>query len=143
MSEEIIIDDVNVEGCEYFNGFCEKYDTDCSEKNNCIYKQLQRLKQENEFLIKKYEASLKDNEAKTLSWLEFQECKKENEELKAKQIKSLGFICDCEENVKYRQALEKIRERLKFVSYLAPQSTRNLKYAIEDIINKELLDERN
>ena len=40
----------------------------------------------------------------------YEKLKQENEELRAKQIKSLGFICDCEENVKYKQALEEIRD---------------------------------
>ena len=42
----------------------------------------------------------------------FSETKKllaENEELKKRQITKNGFICDCEQNVKYRQALEEIR----------------------------------
>ena len=165
MSEEIIIDGMSSE-----NGFIPN-------SKRGLTTEITRLKQENEFLIKKYEASLKNNEAKTLNWLEFQGCKKENErlkqeneelkakietyvcsanchkykeaeklkqeneELKARQIKSLGFVCDCEENAKYKQALEEIREHLKSVSYLAPSSTRNLKHAIEDIIN-EVLDER-
>ena len=33
----------------------------------------------------------------------------ENEELKKRQITKNGFICDCEQNVKYRQALEEIK----------------------------------
>ena len=35
--------------------------------------------------------------------------KKENEGLKKKQITKNGFICDCEQNAKYKQALEEIR----------------------------------
>ena len=34
----------------------------------------------------------------------------ENERLKKRQITKNGFICDCEQNVKYRQALEEVRE---------------------------------
>ena len=34
----------------------------------------------------------------------------ENERLRKRQITKNGFICDCEQNVKYRQALEEIRE---------------------------------
>lgn len=34
---------------------------------------------------------------------------KENEELKKRQITKNGFICDCEQNAKYKQALEEIR----------------------------------
>ena len=38
---------------------------------------------------------------------------KENERLKKRQITKNGFICDCEQNMKYKQALEEIREILK------------------------------
>lgn len=38
---------------------------------------------------------------------------KENEKLKKRQITKNGFICDCEQNAKYKQALEEIREMLK------------------------------
>ena len=34
----------------------------------------------------------------------------ENERLKKRQITKNGFICDCEQNVKYRQALEEIQK---------------------------------
>ena len=61
MTEEIIIDGVNVAGCGYYYdtfGHCDicgrgtdKSDTFCSyckDNSDCYYKQLQRLKQENE-----------------------------------------------------------------------------------------------
>ena len=35
---------------------------------------------------------------------------KENEGLKKKQITKNGFICDCEQNAKYKQALEEIKK---------------------------------
>lgn len=38
---------------------------------------------------------------------------KENEELKERQITKNGFICDCEQNAKYKQALEEIRELIQ------------------------------
>ena len=37
---------------------------------------------------------------------------RENEELKKRQITKNGFICDCEQNAKYKQALEEIRDIL-------------------------------
>lgn len=62
MSEEIIIDGVNVAGCEFlendeFDGLClqlyDRYDAQTGCKNkDCYYKQLQRLKKENEKLKK-------------------------------------------------------------------------------------------
>jgi len=53
-----------------------------------------------EFLIKEYVASLKNNEAKTLSWLEFQGCKKENEQLK-------------QENEELKQEVKNFRDMAK------------------------------
>ena len=64
MTEEIIIDGVNVAGCFYFidhtppkgqgdwcgaihKGACKVYSKDCEYNPNCYYKQLKRLKQEN------------------------------------------------------------------------------------------------
>lgn len=37
---------------------------------------------------------------------------KENEELKKRQITKNGFICDCEQNAKYKQALEEIKNEI-------------------------------
>lgn len=52
MTEEIIIDGVRVDECSYYNEdnepyCCDIWDNEC-EAQNCYYKQLQRLKQENE-----------------------------------------------------------------------------------------------
>ena len=57
MTEEIIIDGVNVAGCCYFfkpdNSCDNAKTTSCyCYKTSCYYKQLQRLKQENEALLK-------------------------------------------------------------------------------------------
>ena len=51
MSEEMIIDGVNVSECSYYNKdnepyCCEVWDNEC-EAQNCYYKQLQRAKAEN------------------------------------------------------------------------------------------------
>ena len=61
MSEEIIIDDVNVSECEFLrnciipdNYGCKIDDSLCCDVGNCYYKQLQRLKQENKELKKQY-----------------------------------------------------------------------------------------
>ena len=59
MSEKIIIDGVNVAECSYYNEenkpyCCEIWDNEC-EAQNCYFKQLQRLKQENEELKKRCE----------------------------------------------------------------------------------------
>ena len=112
MTEEIIIDGVNVAECEYYfedNGIiapdgtpertdictsperhCENNDS-CYCNKQCNYKQLQRLKQENEKLKEKLE----------------------NEEYNA--------CCECtniqNQNDNYRKALEEIRE--KFLNQVA------------------------
>ena len=51
MTEEIIIDGVKVEECSYYNKdntpyCCEVWDNEC-EAQNCYFKQLNRLEQEN------------------------------------------------------------------------------------------------
>lgn len=51
MDKEIIIDGVKVEECSYYNKdntpyCCEVWDNEC-EAQNCYYKQLKRLEQEN------------------------------------------------------------------------------------------------
>lgn len=70
MSEEIIIDGVNVTECEHYttmedcdgiHDLCEQIDDYCSIKKNCYYKQLQRLKQENEELKEKINKFQWDN----------------------------------------------------------------------------------
>ena len=61
MTEEILIDGVNVAGCEHFchnvcteKGFCD--DASCKLFENCLYKQLKRLEQENKALKKQIES---------------------------------------------------------------------------------------
>ena len=66
MTEEVIIDGVNVTGCKDFlepNG-CDNNDCisfQCDRNYNCQYKQLQRLKQENEELKNKIDKFRWDN----------------------------------------------------------------------------------
>ena len=72
MTEKIIIDGVDVVECFYFidhtppkgqgdwcgaihKGACKVYSKDCEYNKDCYYKQLQRLKQENEKLRKALE----------------------------------------------------------------------------------------
>ena len=79
-----------------------------------LYEKNVQLKQENEELKARLQ-TLNDEiltvEITTEEFENYKKLKQENEELKARRIKSLGFICDCEENVRYRQALEEIREK--------------------------------
>ena len=67
--------------------------------------------------------------------------RKENEELKKRQITKNGFICDCEQNVKYRQALEEIREIAKIAFIVCDDECGNAnKFAeIQDKINEVLI----
>ena len=78
---------------------------------------------------------------------------KENEELKNRQITKNGFICDCEQNVKYRKALEEIREMCSNTCEKNKDCIHSCyecksidePVAINRILNKisEVLDERN
>ena len=63
--DAIIIDGVNVSGCKYYNAvvneepYCnidEEHLYTCGSDTNCYYKQLQRLKQENEELKKEIQS---------------------------------------------------------------------------------------
>ena len=66
IKDEIIIDGVNVAGCKHYRGkyFSDNEYKDCAlyenkgfcEELNCYYKQLQRLKQENEELKKEIQS---------------------------------------------------------------------------------------
>ena len=58
MDKDIIIDGVDVAGCEYYkNGICQwslRIQPPCEVVKNCYYKQLKRLEQENERLKTQY-----------------------------------------------------------------------------------------
>ena len=111
MTEEIIVDGVNVAGCQCFeNDKClwsKKYyesnlTPNCEEVKDCYYKQLQRLKQENENLKK---------EVKQI---------RTYEELKLK---------------KYKQALEEIREIVTGnYDVLEPQAKKDIENKINEVI---------
>ena len=114
MTEEIIIDGVNVAGCLYHRmnnkmAMCTTCNSGkgspfCEYEKDCYYKQLQRLKQENEKL------------------------KKENAEL-------LTVSCLLEDN-KYRKALEEIRE-------IAEDIVENDVYENSDAKAEKILDKIN
>ena len=115
MTEEIIIDGVNVAGCYfYYKGECrceqnciddDKGETikelfyrepehnkwECEPSKDCYYKQLQILKQENEKLKEKF---------KQFFNIDNQECW------------DLAFLNN--ENANYRSALEEIKDMCKF-----------------------------
>lgn len=119
MTEEIIIDGVNVAGCD---NLYEKDDMICVDNgieescqgNNCYYKQLKRTEQENEELK---EMLSKEPKAMQAFQIAYSGLKKENEVL-------WGMVKD------YKTALEEILESAKFAQSL-PCGSGNL----EDCLN--------
>ena len=114
MTEEMIIDGINVAGCEFFDYECSAYRQEywesedntkdmCSSHPNCYFKQLKRLEQEN----KELKAYKDINEDFKKAWDELNE--------KYKQLRS---------------ALEEIMEIAKFAQCL-PCGSGNL----EDCLN--------
>lgn len=118
MTEEIIIDGVDVAGCEHYttmedcdgiHDLCEQLDDYCSIKKNCYYKQLKQAENTvNE--CHKYLAELEDK---------IERLEQENQELKELNKK----ICeDWEKEIKaYWNALEEIREIAKFNQFYNPE----------------------
>ena len=117
--KEIIIDGVNVAGCNsYKEGHClDKTaillcDTNkCSNYKDCYYKQLKRLEQENEEL--KNRLQILDDKILTVEitveeFENYKQLKQENEELKKLKCKFKEY-CTCDTE-RYRFALEEIRE---------------------------------
>jgi len=129
MTEEIIIDGVDVAGCGYFyetdkecnicgmgtdgeDTFCR----DCKDNSNCYYKQLKRLEQENRELRKANEISI-EKVTVTAEAKRLQELEQENKELKTciEMIENTEGQAHIEgvrlakENKNYRSALEEIR----------------------------------
>lgn len=119
--KEIIIDGVNIAGCEHSYMVSNKpycgIDSECVYNNcenypDCYYKQLKRKEQENAEL-KRYKflfEKAKEFKEKTDKWAE--KCLKENEDLKD-TIKR--FVCQAEcykhkEADKYKQTLNAIKE---------------------------------
>lgn len=127
--KEIIIDRVNVAGCEWYEehggieyqGMWEysngcylsqvdnKLSTDCAKNPNCLYKQLQRKEQECEELKKKLQYAAEENK--------FQ------------------FILR-EENDRYEQALDKIEETVSPKGFFDEVDLIKRLNVIKDIINE-------
>lgn len=128
MTAEIIVDGVNVAGCSYYEHivenrykpecdcketkiklgyYCNEYSTSECKDNDCLYKQLQRLKQENFALTQ-------ESQQKSQTICELMQ---ENEELKTEKLYrgiDKQFIEDANdklywENKRYRSALEVIK----------------------------------
>lgn len=155
MSEEIIIDGVNVGECSYYNKenkpyCCEIWDNEC-EAQNCYYKQYLCLKQE----LQKY----KDMEAKGLEEFkdvggcwgcglklqlnrdieDIKQLKQENEKLKERNKKlELAHKYTCSEKL-YKHALEEIREITKELKQTKIPFC-EIEEKIQNIINEVLND---
>ena len=116
-NKEIIIDGVDVSGCEYYNKYdktCREvngnYDTDICEfdkceNSNCYYKQLKRKEQECEELKEELQAqrAFTRHEQKLIYCVAYDEtCKTGND---CKQEK-----CIFKDNIKLKQTLTEIKE---------------------------------
>ena len=146
MSEEIIIDGVNVAECSYYNEenkpyCCEIWDNEC-EAQNCYYKQYLRLKQENEWLKKELNFKEKESERFMIGSGEvLEKLKQENEELKYeidRQKETIIYLKNydiCHKTlIQYEQALEEIREIAK--EYMNCESEKLPCPQSQDILNK-------
>ena len=107
MSEEIIIDDIDVSECgfccwkhngnELIENYCAVFNNKCICNPQCYFKQLQRFKQENEKLKEKINKFEWDNPYYIL------------------------FTNASTAKHKYKQALEEIREIAKFNQFYNPE----------------------
>ena len=116
MGNKVIIDDIDVSECDNLAilqdrmtdkefTFCNAYQEDCSERENCHYKQLQRLKHQYADVLKLAKENADSNEYC------LQELEQENERLKEEkggmQILIDNYIALTE---KYHQTLQEIRD---------------------------------
>lgn len=142
MTKELIIDGVNVKECRHcmYKGFkafpqckleLDNFATACVQHKDCEYKQLQRLKQENEKLKEKHKKlTCKILEVSTLNKTLIESCK------------------NCEDIISYRKALEETKGYFVVLENIIPTSMlsegsgvfRALKDA-KDIINSVLQTE--
>ena len=116
MTEEIIIDGVNVAGCDFVSkiGGCDSYTDGVCEGHNCEHKQLKRLEQERDELKKQNaillgQLVINDGEDVTVQisqsqFDEYNELKQENELFRQ------AHKAEQDRRRKYENALEEIRE---------------------------------
>lgn len=159
MSEEIIIDGVDVSGCEFFcnmsNGepdtlcHCYKdmygFDTNCKYNEaakNCYYKQLKRLQEKYDTVVNKFFNSETDKTR----------LQAENEELKKRDKENLHYLaCMTSQRNKLKLSLEEIREIMQencnqcfeIDNFTKPDDCGICEWARVLKVIKELLDERN
>ena len=185
MTEEIIIDGVNVAGCEYcvenplrdikYSCNCRGYEKDnglhihlkCENNPNCYYKQLQRLKQEEQYLKQCCIKAGKELAKHSFEWdgkeknlvvqamelnQKYEALKQENEELKKEnryyksELKhscneldksNKWQVAERKEKNNYRKALEEIREMFPNEVTWVGQLTK-LEHSIYNKINEVL-----
>lgn len=155
MQEEIIIDGVDVAGCEYISDidcsciFVKNYygtttNPRCSQVKNCHYKQLKRLEQENKALNFKINQLKANGLYNDLTGIELSakvvELEQENKSLQAYKDINEDFKKAWDElNEKYKQlrsALEEIREITKDI-------IENDVYENSDVKAQKILDKIN
>lgn len=111
------INGIDVSECPHYDkdaGCFHTLDGKCIKDKCNIYKLIlksQCLQQENKVLRQTRKNSPDIQEPYIYLYRQIKkQChklQKENEELKKRQITKNGFICDCEQNAKYKDALEK------------------------------------
>lgn len=136
MTEEIIIDGVNIAGCEFYQieanqlypkaQYCGSMrNTFCENEPNCYYKQLKRLEQENTKQKEMIERQWKlleqcgvsaGGELKRVSYL-LEKYLKENKELK-EEVKLFRYAHDNEQDRrrKFEDCLQEIKDYLNTLS---------------------------
>ena len=123
-TEEIIIDGVNVEDCSYYNKdnypyCCEVWDNEC-EAQNCYYKQLQRLQQENADLKKCIERMNEPVVDMDIA-LDYAELKAENEAYKSSIVANL----DRKISKRYVQLLQTLQEIKEIAEEISKEKVHN------------------
>ena len=128
--------------CNYFEGIgdCKESKGLCVDNNDCYFKQLKRLQEENEGLKSLNDFNVQKNEV----------LKEENEKLKENQCcpetceyiatEIIRYTNVCEVNSKYKQALEEIREIAKYSIMHNSELNSNYQIILQNI--NEVLNDR-
>ena len=129
MENEVIIDGVNVAECEFYtkgiSAFCTGEDWFCADIKDCDFKQLQRLKKENE--------KLKDKAYKDADMI--YQLTEENREYDIDlSIEKEAHKSTIEQLDKYHQALEEIKKELLQKSCANSEETRNVIAMIDEVL---------
>lgn len=124
-NKQIIIDGVNVSGCEHYDDLnCYAYrdscgyPLDCKDNHNCYYKQLKRKEQECNQLEAENEQLMEAFEDITESRIEIcNQCGKQTDyNIPCKQIRNLDYDLQLEikENNKLKQVLGEIKKIIEW-----------------------------